>query len=131
MRSSGTGYIVDANDSVGTICAGIFVNLGAMELLFEYKGCRRQLAITSLESLLDAITTEMKRLGIADAVVHVVGLTGASKCSISSEEPGNYYLQRWSARWGMFVDVVDTREVVDGDRLTVIPRPVGSLSPVC
>ena len=32
-----------------------------------------------------------------------------------------YLLQRWSKKWGAFVDVKDAEEVKDGDKLTAVP----------
>ena len=32
-----------------------------------------------------------------------------------------YILQRWSNKWGIFVDVKEGNDVIDGDKLTAVP----------
>ena len=37
----------------------------------------------------------------------------------------NYYIvQKYSDRWGEYIDLLDLKDVKDGDKLTVIPKPI-------
>ena len=45
-----------------------------------------------------------------------------------------YLLQKWSEKWGAYIDVTTVDEICDGNRLTVIPKPTKSVPvslPVC
>ena len=92
-----------------------------MDVLFEFEGSRKAVKVTK-ESLLHVIETELKSFGY---VVRVV-LSGGE-----AEEgwDGCYILQRWSPRWMSYVDVQSVDEVMEEDRLTVIPRPKRGVDP--
>ena len=40
----------------------------------------------------------------------------------SSSSEKKYLLQRWSEKWGEFVDVKEPEEVKDGDKLSAVPK---------
>ena len=75
-----------------------------------YDGSRRPIA-TSQEGLLTAVASELRALRVSRPVVVVSGREGEARTS--------YLLQRWSNKWEEYVDVSDTSEVQDGDRITV------------
>lgn len=86
-----------------------------MEVLFEYEGSRRPLT-TSADKLLAAVAGELRSLHVNSRrpIVRVLG---------DEEDVQSYYLlQRWSSKWGVFVDVNDVSEIESGDKLTVLPR---------
>ncbi len=89
-----------------------------MEVLLEYRGSRRQLAVSSNDNLSECITSELRRVGRSRAVVHT-----ANSTLDSSNERDVYILQKWSPQWNCFVDVRHLNEVSDGDRLTVVGKP--------
>ena len=82
-----------------------------MEVSLEYKGARRPLRVTR-DTVISAVIEEMKSLGAKRPVVRLAG---------GSHEEGStdYLLQRWVAKWQIFVDVCDLAQIVDDDRLTV------------
>ena len=84
-----------------------------MEVLLEYEGSRRQLRVNENTFLINSVNEELRKIG-ARRTVELAGLDGS----------GRYLLQRWSSKWRAFVDVTELGEVVDGDRLTVVYKPV-------
>ena len=94
-----------------------------MDLLLDFQGSKRQIVVPTCDVVCEAVTKELRRWK-EDSVVKI-----SNDCSSSSEPARVFILQRWSSKWNMFVDVQNLDEIVDRDRITVIPRPVGS--PVC
>ena len=94
-----------------------------MEVLFEYRGSRKELAVGSLDNLTDVVTAELRQLGRTRAVV----LTSNDNLPVPTDRrqspPEVYLLQKWSALWDCYVDVRHTNDVKDGDRLAVLARP--------
>lgn len=77
-----------------------------IEVLLEYKGSRR------------TITCPVASL--RDRILVVLGLPDTF-----GKPESNYILQRFSSKWQTFVDVTKIEdEVLDGDRLTVIPNEI-------
>lgn len=90
-----------------------------MEVLFEYRGSRRQLTASSGENLVECITTELHRIGRARAQVYTANVD-LSTVDRSREV---YLLQKWSPQWGCYLDVNQASEITDGDRLAVVIKP--------
>ena len=84
-----------------------------MEVLLECVGSRREVAIKDGESFAEKIEGELgKALGRAVAV-------RGSETSRSKDSADIYVLQRWSTKWGAFVDI-EPSQVVDGDKITAV-----------
>ena len=90
-----------------------------MEVLFEYRGSRRQLTASNGENLIECITTELHRIGRARALVYTANV------DLSTVDRGRevYLLQRWSPQWDCYLDVNQASEISDGDRLAVVIKP--------
>ena len=90
------------------------VGLAIMEVLLEIESSRKRLVGVTEETLVSAVEQELSVLGD-------VALLPFKHSTTSSDQSKDYYiLQRWSDRWGGFVDVKEASEVMDGDRLTVV-----------
>lgn len=89
-----------------------------MELLLEYRGSRRQITVSSDDSLTECVTTELRRIGRTRAAVYTANVSLESNA-----ERDVYLLQKWSPQWDCYVDVRHVNEVQDGDRLTVVGKP--------
>ena len=84
-----------------------------MEVLLEIESSRKRLVGVTEETLVSAVEQVLSVLGYVALLPF--------KHSTSSDQSKDYYiLQRWSDRWGGFVDVKEASEVMDGDRLTVV-----------
>ena len=92
-----------------------------MQVLFEYKGSRRQLSLSPY-SVCDVVRDELVKLGLCPAPV-----------KLSSEEVASneYLLQLWSSKWNAFIDVSNVSEIEDHDKLTVICKPTAGSPQVC
>ena len=89
-----------------------------MDVLFQFGDSKRVLKSTSADSLGQQILEE---LVVFDPKALIVE-PGYSKPMVRGN---NYYLvQKWSKKWNDFVDLLDLNEVEDGDKLTVIPKPI-------
>ena len=90
-----------------------------MEVLFEYRGSRRQITASSGENLVECITTELHRIGRAHAQVYTANV------DLSTVERSReiYLLQKWSPQWECYLDVNQASEINDGDRLAVVIKP--------
>ncbi len=89
-----------------------------MEVLLEYRGSRRQITVSSSESLTECVTAELRRVGRARATVYT-----ANTNLDSNAERDVYLLQKWSPQWDCYVDIRHINEVQDGDRLSVVAKP--------
>lgn len=90
-----------------------------MEVLFEYRGSRRQLSASSGENLLECVTTELRRVGRSRAQVYT-----ASVDLRTIDNSGEVYLlQKWSPQWGCYLDVNRASDINDGDKLAVVMKP--------
>ena len=103
-----------------TLACGLFAMSASQSVLFVFKSSRRELQLSPGRPVCDLLSDKLKKAG-HEATVCV------------SEAPGNakppiYILQRWLKKWQAFLDVSNESEIVDGDKLTVIPKP--GLSPV-
>ena len=103
-----------------SLACGLFAMSASKSVLFVFKSSRREVQLSPGRPVCDLLSDELKKAG-HEATVCV------------SEAPGNakppvYILQRWSEKWQAFIDVSNESEIVDGDKLTVIPKP--GLSPV-
>ena len=58
-------------------------------------------------------------------------ISGSSKSQ--SYDGLKYYLQKWSLRWGCYINIDSCDELNDGDRVTIVPRSEAAtaLSPLC
>lgn len=97
-----------------------------MEVLLVYKDSRRQLEVKKRDDVCNVVATALEKIGW-HGLVTVLEPEASSVCSVqcSSTTPV-YILQRWSERWNAFVDIDRIDEIKDGDKLTVISKPVGS-----
>ena len=94
-----------------------------MDVLFEYRGSKRVLAIGLPDNLLGVVSNELKRIGKTRALVLTGNDSLPQPASRGEPKPEIYLLQKWSDVWGCFVDVNHYREVDDGNRIAVIARP--------
>ena len=92
-----------------------------MEILLEYKRSRRQLEIRDPDNVCDAIEDSLKKSGWSGFLT----LQTDSESNLA-ELTNVYFLQRWSHKWGTFIDVADVNEIQSGDRLTIIAKPTQS-----
>ena len=90
-----------------------------MEVLFEYRGSRRQLSVSDKESLTRVVSGELQRVGKTRAQV----FTANDNLPARGDRPEVYLLQKWSDQWDCYVDVAHHNEVSDGDKLAVIAKP--------
>lgn len=91
-----------------------------MEVLFEYRGSRRQITIASGDSVTKCIGDELHLVGRAGARV----VTADTDLNNTEAEGGRVYLlQKWSPQWDCYVDVSNANEIKDGDRLAVVAKP--------
>lgn len=93
-----------------------------MEVLFEYRGSRRQLSVSDKSSITRVVSSELQRVGKPRAQVFTANdslPTGRSERA----RPDIYLLQKWSTQWDCYVDVAHYNEVSDGDKLAVIAKP--------
>ncbi len=93
-----------------------------MEVLFEYKGSRRQLNVAGGESLTRVLSRELQRVGKPRAQVFTAkdDLPSSRR---GEQVPDIYLLQKWSEQWECYVDVAHCNDVSDGDRLAVVAKP--------
>ena len=90
-----------------------------MEVLFEYRGSRRQLTASSGENLIECVTTELRRVGRSRAQVYTANVD-LRAIDRSGEV---YLLQKWSPQWGCYLDVNRASDINDGDKLAVVIKP--------
>ncbi len=99
------------------------IKTNKMDVLFEYRGSRRELAVASPSNLTDIVSEELRNLGRTGAVVLTSEDTLPTTTGRRQNAPEVYLLQRWSTLWNCYVDVRHSDEVADGDRLAVLARP--------
>lgn len=92
-----------------------------MEVLFEYRGSRRQITVADSEGVTRVLSRELHRIGKPKARVFTVNDELPSRSQ--GPLPDIYLLQKWSQQWDCYVDVAHSNEVADGDRLAVIAKP--------
>ena len=90
-----------------------------MEVLFEYRGSRRQLTASSGESVIECVTTELHRIGRSRAQVYTANVD----LSTVDRNREVYLLQKWSPQWDCYVDVSRASDISDGDKLAVVIKP--------
>ena len=95
-----------------------------MDILLEYKSSRRQLEVPADSAICNFVERELQRTGWNGRVTF--GEPETSSSAVNRSEQPVYLLQRWSERWGMFIDVSSAKEVKEGDRIIVVPKPVES-----
>ena len=93
-----------------------------VEVLFEYKESKRKLGVTP-RSVCAILTQELARFGKEGAVVQ---LAKPQSSRVTVQPAGVYLLQKWSTTWQTYIDVESTAEIVNKDRLTVVPMPGSS-----
>ena len=84
-----------------------------LEVLFEYSGSRI-VVITELTLLVEAIESELSKLGV-EAVVCL------SNTGIEGENV--MLLQRFDNKWQAFLNVEELEEITNGDKITVTLKP--------
>ena len=94
-----------------------------MEVLFEYRGSKREVSVGNPECLTGVISDELRRIGKSRALVLTSHDTLPQPVGRGRAPPEIYLLQKWSGLWNCFVDVRHFNEVSNGDRLAVIARP--------
>ena len=92
-----------------------------VELLFEYKGSREEL-ILPVSTLCDRVEQELEGLGVFGGTVTVT----PGSAQTEDDNVRTFFLQRWSSKWGTFVNVESIYEIGGGDGLTVVRKPVSS-----
>ena len=88
-----------------------------MDVLFEYRGSRRQLEVAEEGSITRVVSSELRRIGKTRAQVFT------ANDDLPSSGGDIYLLQRWSSQWDCYVDVSHCNEIADGDKLAVIAKP--------
>ena len=99
-----------------------------MNLLFEYRGSRRQLTVAGGETVTSVVSEELRSLGRRRAQVFT---SNDAVPSGGERSPDIYLLQKWSTKWECYVDVTHPNELADGDKLAVIAKPKLSSNKVC
>ena len=87
-----------------------------MEVLLEINGSRKVLCVSRNE-IVYTLENEIGLLGIDGVLAYFSCIRGQSAGAKKV-----YILQKWSDKWNSFIDVTDTDQIVDGDRLTVIQQ---------
>ena len=86
-----------------------------IEILFEYEGSKRALAVTP-SNLVHIIENELKDgFGIDNATV-----------SCSRDKTSDFLIQKWCLKWNTFIDLANIGEIKDEDRITIINNPISS-----
>ena len=98
-----------------------------MEILLEYKESCWQLDVQDPSNIFDAIEDSLKKAGWSG----VLSLQAHTDTNSDLAESNVYFLQRWSHKWGTFIDVTDVKEIQSGNRLTIIAKPAQSPVKVC
>ena len=88
----------------------------SLEVLFEMNGSRKVLCVGRNE-IVYTLENEIGLLGIDGILAYFSCVRGQSAGTKKV-----YILQKWSDKWNAFIDVTDTDQIVDGDRLTIIPQ---------
>ena len=73
--------------------------------------------MASSEAVTEIVAQELHRLGKRRARVYT------ADADLAEAGDHAYLLQLWCPQWESYVDVRDAREVEDGDRLAVTPKP--------
>ena len=97
------------------------VAMDVVEVLFEYKGSRREL-LHPVSTLCDRIEQELEGLGVAGATVTLC----AGSSQTDDDDSPRFFLQRWSSKWQTFVNVESICDIHGDDRLTVVRKPISS-----
>ena len=85
-----------------------------MEVLFEFGDMCCVLQLTS-EGTISSIQSELSKW--VD-----VEITLCSSSTDSNSDKNLYYLQKWSKKWNCFVIIDDSKDILDGDRLTMCKK---------
>ena len=86
-----------------------------MELLFEY--CSSRVVVkSSSSSLCQCIEKELQKFGVTSSVVL------PSQASDSASD--SLLLQRYDDKWKCFINIDSLEQVTEGDRLTVVSKPI-------
>ena len=92
-----------------------------LEVLFEYKGSKREIIVESSHLCKDVANELETKHGISQPTV---SLSAAAATSSSQSRAGNiaerYFLQKWCSKWKEYVDVERASDVKEGDKLTVV-----------
>ena len=87
---------------------------------------RQQLEVKGCDSVCNVVATALRKIGW-HGVVTVLEPDASSVCAVQSSSTAPVYiLQRWSERWKAFIDVESINEIKDGDKVSIISKPVGS-----
>lgn len=83
-----------------------------MEVLVEFRGSRKAITPFSKESLLDLLKKD-----------DPTGYFVLEDEDHDTEEGGSpYLLQRWSTRWGEYIDISSVDDVISGEKLKIVPK---------
>ena len=96
-----------------------------LELLLEINSSQKELHV-SQDELVYTIEREIGLLGIDGVLAYFSCPRG--ECWATKTV---YILQRWSEKWDSFVDVTNTDQIVDGDRLTITEELKANSSDPC
>ena len=83
-----------------------------MEVLFEFGGTKIPLHLPISSELINIIQSEVRKYD-----------TSATVDCMEGDRSSKYLLQKWSQKWDTYVVVTNSSDVLDGDKLTVTPRP--------
>jgi hypothetical protein len=98
------------------------------EVLLVLKEWRRVVRLNRSKTMNLSDVIENK---INDHYDDTLVISGSSKSQ--SYDGLKYYLQKWSLRWGCYINIDSCDELNDGDRVTIVPRSEAAtaLSPLC
>ena len=96
---------------------GLVVHISAlsMELLLEVGGCRREVQLEDDCNVYSTLEKEFQKLEPKVSLLQ-------AHSEKAEPESGAYVLQRFSSKWGVFVDVTDPSQVTSGDKLSVMHK---------
>lgn len=95
----------------------------ALNLLLDLgDGSKKELSVERKDAL-DSIKEEIRRYFEQVDVVFVTGSPGSS----STGPKHAVHVQRWSSKWGEYVDISRSEDIKDKDKLRVLPKSTVSL----
>jgi hypothetical protein len=82
----------------------------AVSVLFEFKGLRKELTCSPTD-ICSRLEKELLAMGTENAKVDLCGV---------KQPGGDYLVQRFCSKWNCFVNMDDSKEVRDGDKLSYL-----------
>ena len=94
-----------------------------MEILLELGEYKRSVTISQGDDLLVTVASEMK-----DQLAKLGGPAASGPSVSLARGEGDFFLQVYSNKWATFVDVEDSNNITDGDRVKIIKRCTAEVS---